>query len=110
MIVVMQCARTKRDDAGFMRMKDGRRVFFVADPKLAPADDLVYARPDDPSDAGPSWRELLLSYNQSGRNKLGLARAFELYGNEIYRRLAGHVGLSNLYILSAGWALSLRAS
>lgn len=106
MIIVIQCAGRKQPDAGFMLTKDGRPVYFVADPDRAPSGDLVYARPDDPSDVGPSWRDLLLRYNQSGDgNPLELARAFELYGNAVYRRLANDVGVEDLYILSAGWGL-----
>jgi hypothetical protein len=48
-----------------MRTQKGRRVCFVADPKEANADDCVYARPDDPSDLGPSWRELLNRYDKA---------------------------------------------
>jgi hypothetical protein len=80
---------------------------FVADPTAAPANDaLLYAKPDDLSDRGRSWREELVAYNKSpGRNPLGLLPAFELYQNEAYRRLAERVGTQKLYILSAGWGL-----
>ena len=58
------------------------------------------------SDIGATWRTLLLQYNESpGNNPLGLLRAFELYRNDVYRRLARHVGIENLFILSAGWGL-----
>lgn len=106
MIVVIQCAARKRADAGYFETADGRRVCFVADPRRAPLDGMVYARPDDPSDAGRTWRELLLDYNRSGKdNRLRLARAFELYENAVYTRLGAHVGIDKLYILSAGWGL-----
>jgi hypothetical protein len=50
--------------------------------------------------------ELLLRYNEApGENPLGLLRAFKLYLNDIYRRLARHVGIENFLILSAGWGL-----
>lgn len=106
MIVVMQCAGTKQPDAGFLKTQNGRKVLFVADPGTAPPGAFLYARPDDPSDTGPTWRDVLIRYNQSGEgNPLGLARAFELYINPVYRRLAEHAGMGNLYILSAGWGL-----
>lgn len=106
MIVVMQCASRKQPEAGFMRAQDGRRVCFVADPSHAPADEFLYARPDDQSDAGPSWRELLRQYNAAGEgNPFGLMPAFALYRDEAYQRLANHVGIGNFYILSAGWGL-----
>jgi hypothetical protein len=106
MIVVMQCAARKQPHAGHMRTQDGRRVCFVADPAMAPADDCLYARPDDPSDLGPSWRELLLRYNKEERgNPLGLLPAGALYRDDAYQRLAGKVGIEKFYILSAGWGL-----
>lgn len=107
MIVVIQCAAKKRDDAGHLRTKDGTPVLFVADPDKAPPEaGYVYARPDDIADDGKSWRDILLGYNrQPGNNPLGLLPAFELYGNAAYRRLADRVGTRNLFILSAGWGL-----
>ena len=66
----------------------------------------VYARPDDASDAGGTWRDQLLAYNASpGNNPLGLLPAFELYENDIYRALVKQFGIENTYILSAGWGL-----
>jgi hypothetical protein len=107
MIVVIQCAASKRADAGFLRRQDGTNVMFVADPFTAPdTDRYAYARPDDLSDTGPTWRQVLVQYNNSpGGNSLGLARAFELYENDTYRRLADRFGLDKTYILSAGWGL-----
>lgn len=104
MIVVIQCAATKRPHAGHFLTSDGRPVMFVADPLAAPASHCLYARPDDASDEGLSWRELLLRYNeQKSKNPFGLLPAFELYENETYRRLVERFGLENTYILSAGW-------
>jgi hypothetical protein len=83
----------------------------VAKPELAP-DDItrVYARPDDLSENGKSWREVLLDYNERpGNNPLGLLPAYRLYENPAYVRLAEAFGLENLYILSAGWGL-IRAT
>jgi hypothetical protein len=106
-IVVIQCAGSKRKNAGFLKMKDGRPVSFVAHPELAPlSPSCVYARPDDASDAGGTWRDQLLAYNASpGNNPLGLLPAFELYENDIYRALVKQFGIENTYILSAGWGL-----
>lgn len=69
MIVVMQCAKTKRAEAGRMRQADGQPVVFVAQPEFAPeraAEEtgFVYARPDDIADTGRTWREELVIYNQ----------------------------------------------
>lgn len=106
-IVVIQCAGSKRKNAGCLKTKDGRPVSFVAHPELAPpAVGCLYARPDDASDAGGTWRNQLLAYNASpGNNPLGLLPAFELYENDIYRALVKQFGLGNTYILSAGWGL-----
>lgn len=107
MKIVIQCAATKDPGAGHMRTAGGHRVLFVGDPSTAPAtNEYVYARPDDPSDDGRSWRERLLRYNETpGTNPLGLARAYELYADPAYRDLAKGVGIENLFILSAGWGL-----
>jgi hypothetical protein len=48
MIVVIQCAGSKRKNAGFLKTTDGIPVSFVAHPELAPpAVNCDYARPDD---------------------------------------------------------------
>ena len=61
MNVVIQCAASKRSNAGHMRRRDGTPVMFVADPAHAPrSSDLVYARPDDLGDDGRTWRDALL--------------------------------------------------
>jgi hypothetical protein len=107
MIVVIQCAAGKREDAGCLRTRDGRRVIFVGDPALAPIqEDCLYARPDDPSDQDSNWRNALLHYNDNpGSNPLGLLTAFELYDNVIYQKLAAKFEMEKTYILSAGWGL-----
>ena len=106
MIVVIQCAGSKRPDAGTLRTKDGEPVKFVARPDLAPEDGFTYARPDDLSDQGANWRELLQRYNQdAGNNPLRLLPACELYEKSIYQQLAEKVGRQRLFILSAGWGL-----
>jgi hypothetical protein len=105
MIVVIQCAATKHLDAGRFKSPDGKSVIFVADPRAAPADTGIYARPDDQAQIGITWRDLLLSYNNAGDNQLGLFPAYRLYENRTYGQLANRFGLDKLYILSAGWGL-----
>jgi hypothetical protein len=107
LIIVIQCAARKREDAGYLRTRDGRRVFFVGDPTTAPVrEDCLYARPDEPSDQGGSWRDALVRYNENpGSNPLGLLPASELYANVAYRALAAKFGREKTYILSAGWGL-----
>lgn len=107
MIIVIQCAARKKPDAGHFRAKTGRPILFVADPVLAPADRVfVYARPDDLSDSGETWRAQLLAYNKNpGSNPLGLLPAWQLYENRTYESLVDRYGVDRVYILSAGWGL-----
>lgn len=107
MIIVIQCAASKRPDAGHLIACSGRPVEFVASPEIAPhRADWMYARPDDLREDGTPWRDVLQTYNENpGENPLRLCRAFELYEDETYRRLVDFVGINKLYILSAGWGL-----
>jgi hypothetical protein len=107
MIIVIQCAASKRSDAGHLVTTDGKAVQFVADPQIAPRDhDEVFARPDDLCEDGTSWRQRLLRYNKDpAGNPLRLYPAYQLYGNTAYRRLVGRFGVRNVYIPSAGWGL-----
>ena len=105
MIVVIQCAARKRDNAGTLRQRDGTPVVFVANPKVMPVGSgHVYAHPDDMSDKGVSWRDRLLDYNRNpGSNVLGLMPAWKLYKQPIYSDLVRKYGIKRVYILSAGW-------
>ncbi|MEO8100239.1 MAG: hypothetical protein ABI811_21235, partial [Acidobacteriota bacterium] len=96
-----------RHVTGHLMTSGGKPVLFVAKPEAAPTDLAhLYARPDDPSDEGISWRQVLLEYNeQSGHNPLGLCPAWRLYENKIYKRLVERFGVQSVYILSAGWGL-----
>jgi len=107
MIVVIQCAATKRASAGHLHTANGDRVVFVAQPHQAPqASGIHYARPDDLAGTGETWRERLAQVNCNvGNNHDGLLQADELYENPIYRALARKVGTEHLFILSAGWGL-----
>lgn len=107
MIVVIQCAGRKSPKAGCLRDENGREVLFVANPEAAPSGTPYrYARPDDISDTGASWRSRLLEYNDTpGDNPLGLLPAWQLYENGTYGILADRFGVERLYILSAGWGL-----
>ncbi len=107
MIAVIQYAASKRPGAGRLVTPDGKPVRFVADPGGAPADDTVtYARPDDATDKGLSWRDVLLDYNkQEPDNPLALLPAWQLYDNRVYARLVETLGVGSVYILSAGWGL-----
>jgi hypothetical protein len=107
MKIVMQCASSKRPDAGSLKSADGRPLVFVADPQSAPPNvGVVYARPDDLSDSRTSWREVLVEYNRTGAgNPLRLYPAYELYQNRAYNRMVDRFGLDKVFILSAGWGL-----
>lgn len=107
MIIIIQCAASKQSCAGHLVTANGKRVVFVAQPQDATTDPAhAYARPDDLSDTGSSWRDVLLSYNQQKENNpLGLYPAYQLYQNKAYERLVKRFGVRNVYILSAGWGL-----
>lgn len=107
MIVVIQCAASKRTDAGHLVTCSGKPVEFVGSPNMAPRrSDRVYARPDDFREDGTPWRKVLQTYNENpGDNALRLCRAFELYKAETYRRLVECFNIKSVYILSAGWGL-----
>jgi hypothetical protein len=107
MIIVIQCAGRKRPGAGYLVSPSGRPVIFVAHPKNAPPDGVhEYARPDDPSENGSSWRDVLLKYNGDPQNnELNLSSAYQLYENRTYGRLVDRCGTESVYILSAGWGL-----
>lgn len=110
MIVVIQCAGSKNPHAGYLRTQQGKRVSIVGNPKAVPTNarlqDVLYARPDDHSDSGGTWRDKICEYNADpGDNLLGLLPAWRLYKNPAYKRLADNCGTDHLYILSAGWGL-----
>jgi len=108
--IVIQCAARKVPDAGLLTDARGKPVLFVANPALAPhSEACIYARPDDPAGHGLTWRDLLVEYNNeykhTGANRLGLLPAYRLYEQQIYRQLVDRFGVSNVFIMSAGWGL-----
>lgn len=106
MIIVIQCAGSKRADAGSLGAPDDNTVCFVAHPELAPDDGAFYAKPDDQCDDGTTWRDLLLKINRGEvEPPPNLLEAGSLYRPSVYGALLEHVGQENLYILSAGWGL-----
>lgn len=105
MRIVIQCA-AKKNPAGSLRSSEGRKVLFVAQPDLAPAEaSQHYARPDDVSDDGRTWRERLVAYNAAADNPLNLLPAYRLYARDAYGALADRFCPGRLFILSAGWGL-----
>jgi hypothetical protein len=106
MRIVIQCAAKKDPSAGSLRSSNQREVLFVAQPDLAPSEAVQhYARPDDVSDDGRTWRERLVAYNAVANNPLHLLPAYRLYARDAYGALADRFGPGRLYILSAGWGL-----
>src|SRR5262245_6769757 len=106
MKVVIQCAARKDPAAASLCAADGRPVLFLAHPDLAPSSARnAYARPDDISDDGRTWRARLSEHNAGGANPLDLRPAYRLYANDMYRALVERFGIDNVFILSAGWGL-----
>lgn len=106
MKIVIQCAANKVPDAGSLIDARGLPVLFVANPGLAPhSETCIYARPDDPAGDGLTWRTLLVDYNTTGENRLGLLPAYRLYRHHVYGQLVDRYGVGNVFILSAGWGL-----
>lgn len=106
MKIVIQCAARKDPAAASFAAPDGRQVFFVAHPGLAPPSlSCVYARPDDLSDDGRTWRARLLAYGSADANPLNLLPGYRLYAHDAYRALVRKFGMSQVFILSAGWGL-----
>lgn len=108
--VVIQCAASKDPNAGRLATADGKPVFFVANPAIAPQQSEVeYQRPDDIAPSGLSWRNELVKYNKTyrdtGANPLGLLPAWRLYKNSAYEHLVNQLGEDKVFILSAGWGL-----
>ena len=107
MIVVIQCAGSKRKHAGLMKTDDERSVSFVAHPELAQQEMVVSLRA--PMMCPPRGRrgESGCSHTTQARgtNPLGLLPAFELYENDVYRALVKRYGVDSTFILSAGWGL-----
>src|SRR5262245_29634417 len=113
MQVVIQCASSKVQDAGFLRTRTGQRIKFVAHPRHASRSEaLVYFHPDDHSDIPDSNGGSSLWYtNESPRdNPLRLRQAYRLYEHSVYRELVDALALSNVFILSAGWGVGSRTS
>lgn len=94
MIVVIECASRKRPGAGHLKTAAGAAVDFVANPNLAPDKTRhIYARPDDRSDQGVSWRQVLARYNEgNGANPYGLYPAYQLYKNPVYEQFVERFG------------------
>lgn len=108
MKVIIQCAASKADNAGFLTTQTDRRVKFVARPDEVPrSEEWHYARPDDPSDLPEqSWRQQLERYNEiKNDNPSGLLKAYRLYQDSVYDEMVTKYGADNVFILSAGWGL-----
>ena len=107
MKIVIQCAGRKQPRAASFLAPDGRPVLFLAHPEMAPSSaGHVYARPDEVSHDGRTWRSRLLDYNRKPEvNPLNLLPAYRLYTPEAYSALVEMFGISQVFILSAGWGL-----
>lgn len=110
MKIVIQCAGSKDKSAGSLRLHDGKKVIFVADPSATLSrSGIFYAKPDDlaEGESHESWRDKLLAYNKNDavRNPQHLLPAYKLYTNPAYEHLVSRFGKNKVFILSAGWGL-----
>ncbi|MCY0146813.1 hypothetical protein OEG84_03550 [Hoeflea sp. G2-23] len=108
-ILVMQCAKSKRDGGRF-QAQDGTALAFVADPELTPPiPGIRPVHPDSEDEDGFAWRRRVLDYNRAhaatGANPYGLHTAADLYMNPAYGAVAGAMPADRFYILSACWGL-----
>ncbi len=109
--LVISCAASKMRHAGKFRcIETDREILFLAHPDLmSPQDSVIYARPDDISPNGVSWRQALVDYNRvfekTGKNPFGLLPAYQLYRHHCYKQLVDTFGAERVFILSAGWGL-----
>ncbi len=106
MNIVIQCAASKHH-GGSLKTKGGQTVCFVANPELASrTPDCIYARPDDPSGEGGSWRQRQEEYvSKQAGNPLGLLKAYQLYKPKPYALLVERFTEKKVFILSAGWGM-----
>lgn len=101
MIAVIQCAGSKQPDTGYSVTRSGEQLRFIARPEIAPHSERYrHVHPD-----GHTWLEEVLAYNGCSDNPLRLHAAWELYEPAAFRRLVSHLGVENVYVLSAGWGL-----
>ena len=106
MKIVIQCASSKQPSAPSFRTSDGRRVAFVAHPRLAPpTPGVLYARPDDRNaESGTTWRAHVVAANGDAPSP-AFMEAGQLYAHRAYAVLIKAFGKENVAILSAGWGL-----
>jgi hypothetical protein len=112
MKIVIQCAGSKRPDAGYLKNRLGTRVRFVAHSGNRGSSQVnAYCyRPDELADpALGTWRDVLTRYNadfvRNGSNPEKLSPAGELYEPPVYGALVRRFRPENVFILSAGWGL-----
>lgn len=106
MKIVIQCCKSKREEARTFKNDLGEEVMFVAHPERCAQSVSCKCTPDGEMGFRPgTWRDYLVEYNEHGGNPDGLFRAGNLYKPAVYRPLVERYGWSEVFILSAGWGL-----
>lgn len=107
MKIIIQCCSEKNGRMWTSSEFGVQKVKFVAHPDYCEERrSFINCRPDDHIPRDPiTWRQYLITYNQSGENPDGLLKAGDLYKHPIYRMLVNKFGWENTFILSAGWGL-----
>jgi hypothetical protein len=95
------CCSSKKTKDGFYY--NGQSIKFVASPRMAVKNGVVFYKPDDkiPGE-NKTWRDLVV--NGQNDPKLNFVPAYRLYSRDIYRDLYHEFG-NRFYILSAGWGI-----
>jgi hypothetical protein len=106
MNIVIQCAGSKHP-GGSLKTRNGQKVCFVANPELASRiPGCIFARPDDQSGEGGTWRQRLEDHvSKQAGNPLGLLKAYQLYKPKPYALLVERFTEKKVFILSAGWGM-----
>jgi hypothetical protein len=97
MKVVISCSNKKNGESLIFNSNE---ILFVANPqKTERINNKIYYHPDEKiNNTNKTWREYVIE------NQSAFLKAYELYFNDIYRKLYSSFG-SDLFILSAGWGI-----
>lgn len=103
MNIIIQCQGRKRETPSFV--EQGKSVKFVAQPALYKGNQCAVTPEIKIGGTATTWRDHILALNEESTVSEHLLPASTLYQHDIYRTLPNNFGVTNTYILSAGWGL-----